>query len=571
MKKENSFKFRKVFVVVCCLMFIFPLGNNGILVSMAQDNDDDISSNFTHTEITALNSYSEGLIYQNSSYENSYRNIFQTGSFNQYLTEKNIILDNDYATDLNTSCLVSQYYLDDNINQMLVNDSELIQFYDGSYNFDFDLVSDFITNDTSGSGCSATEITLSNNHLNVLDMYDNSNSQVAWIEHDFKQYISSSTIEFYWYNTRIGGSLTRGMVNFYENATEIFRLHFSGTGSDANDLYIYDGGWSEIGSNVFVQETWYHLRIDYDIDLDTYDVFLDNVSLANDISFINDVSNGLSFMTIRTEGADISYHHYYDSFSITGINGYSLNDLYLLTDMETYTDDFIDFYIFNERNLYEIGTGSYKTYLYFGLENMSLYLNSENIFNRINYSVSYINSLEFEIQYILFTNVSGTWLNAKYSIFINNVLIYEKYTYRQLMYLVGYDWMLYLENDKLYSFLGNNINCIRGIRHLYKIDGNTAIFYDFPRFNDQIIFDIPITPEFYDETKYWSYITFQLEEDFTENVSFSQEIKIGNELKLFKFAYNFTHTKAVIFNAKYNYYDEVIKNRDWGNWGIFNW
>ena len=566
MKKENSFKFRKVFVVVCCLMFIFPLGNNGILVSVAQDYSSDIGSTYIGNEYQYTYAYTNSLLYDNSTIENGYRDIFTTGSFNEHMYDYGYIMKIDYQPQ-NSSSHIVQLYMDDNINDVLDLDYDTL-YNNSAWNFDnfsidetWDNI-DFIDSQLMDKGLAELTIVKTDLYEKSLVLVDTSTTGTERYSHILENESSNGVVEFYWYATSNKIREFHILDEIWQNSIRLrwdnlYKLSYD-FGTGYNEIFTYE-----------INE-WYHYRIQWNCSIDKFFIWINNVSIDGGVGY-DFYGNPIEMDTLwfSSQSGTIG-NVYFDCIDFSFSSGYYENrnneSILVLNDQMDLMTYFS--YTFDDST-------NINSYLYFSKGKFSF--TSDNaffsLFGTYNFTYDYIESLEIEFQSVLyydFIDDINVYLN-RWKITVNNTLFDTLFSESTR----NHEWICTNELDDIIMNNLNenfNINCLYGIRSIYKdLSLTTSSIIDIPNYMEFIEFEIPETPEFYDETKYWSYITFQLEEDFTENVSFSQEIKIGNELKLFKFAYNFTHTKAVIFNAKYNYYDEVIKNRDWGNWGIFNW
>jgi hypothetical protein len=120
---------------------------------------------------------------------------------------------------------------------------------------------DFIDIDSSGAGCDIVVIDEYNDHDNILELIDTSGNQVESY-HVFDSVQTSGTIEFFW---SVADATPINYFMIYDGATvviwimmrdEVFKLY------DA--LVLIDTG------HVGLDDTWYHIRIDYESGVGGY-------------------------------------------------------------------------------------------------------------------------------------------------------------------------------------------------------------------------------------------------------------------------------------------------------------
>jgi hypothetical protein len=97
---------------------------------------------------------------------------------------------------------------------------------------------------------------------------------------------------------------------------------------DNDLLYVRDAGVYIDEGGIIDQETWYHFKVDFNCDSDTFDFYIDNVLISNDYDFINNVAKIDYFEFFSAEsGGEI----YLDSLSPVWMNHenytYNENDL----------------------------------------------------------------------------------------------------------------------------------------------------------------------------------------------------------------------------------------------------
>ena len=190
--------------------------------------------------------------------------------------------------------------------------------------------------------------------------------------------------------------------------------------------------------------------------------------------------------------------------------------------------------------------------------------NIDNV-NLTNYVDDLENITSIEIQ--LHTNVKFDNPNyifrLHYDLFINSELIYSFES----------DIETFDDTIKIYHsefrHYWNSYNDLYGLRILY-YDSTDYFdnFFSMVKFDEQIIFPSEKTLK-----KYWTYISYKIEQDDTIEVNFQQDVDFLNDSVDIDFSYEFSTIKGIPYNAKFYYNTEVIKRSDLGNWktGAISW
>lgn len=76
------------------------------------------------------------------------------------------------------------------------------------------------------------------------------------------------------------------------------------------DVRYYDGSQQIVGS--YLANTWYELKLVFNLSAQTYDLYLDNVSIHNDTTLLIDFTGGISKILFSTGNTDDSFQYYID-------------------------------------------------------------------------------------------------------------------------------------------------------------------------------------------------------------------------------------------------------------------
>lgn len=177
------------------------------------------------------------------------------------------------------------------------NCSNPTDVYNATYSFTNDYrYSIYNWTDNSGSGCETgiTETFMS--HSKVLNLSDSSAVNTASIYTSFNGKIEG-TFEF-WFSTLDTSDDSR--MNFLDGSTVGFRVGFR-----AGRLQYRNGAsWADL-VNPAQDNTWYHIRIDFDTVSDTYDIWVDGIFTISNAPFESTVAE-IDFIVFDTHATAIT-------------------------------------------------------------------------------------------------------------------------------------------------------------------------------------------------------------------------------------------------------------------------
>ena len=205
-----------------------------------------------------------------------------------------------------------------------------IMLYKGTYNFGDDVNGiytvdadaedniTFIDTANIGVGCSIGIIESLDGHKKVLELHDNSNTTQCDLYNTFSSSQTSGTIEFWIRMTDVtqeaqfvvysGGALAMTLRIRTDKWQE-----FSG------------GGWHDIAGGGVSDNTWYHIKWDFDCGTDTYDFYLDEVLIDAANPFRTAVAN-ITQLRILTNNVLTGYYVYFDAFGYSWDTNYTEGD-----------------------------------------------------------------------------------------------------------------------------------------------------------------------------------------------------------------------------------------------------
>lgn len=273
--------------------------------------------------------------------------IFSMNSFAQS-TDLNYTFDNDSIIDDSTPEYYEQETLQEFVNYNIRNATELSQTYNATYSFidEIDLEStniSFIDADISGSDTQIIVISESDGHSEVLSLYDNNVTSSIGITHDFTNQISG-TVEWWW---KISDNTLRANFFLRKGSAPVCRTYSFDTGQ----WRYYDGG---VPTDVLaiVNDKWYHHRIDFDSDTDTWDWYINSIQYGFGIAF-DSVQTNLDNIRIDTRSGNSNYYNYFDGVGLSWDPFYDLEDNIIpITTIENSTKE-MDKFVFSLEDINE--------------------------------------------------------------------------------------------------------------------------------------------------------------------------------------------------------------------------
>jgi len=222
------------------------------------------------------------------------------------------------------------YNVGDNLE---INDSIVYDAFDydqghyrGAYSFIEDEIGTFPAGWTNVNPSAGTVDVVAEyfGHYNVLQLVDESPTNHLDVQLTGLDAMITGTIEFYWLNTNISGTSQYlvmpvrggGAVKFYLKIVE-------------DKIQFYNGTWNDIltiSSNV-----WYHTRVDFDCNTDTYDVYVDGVRYVNNTPF-GSAATSIDRVELWTATGPTNPEFYFDAFDYSSAAGY-YTDRNLISDL----------------------------------------------------------------------------------------------------------------------------------------------------------------------------------------------------------------------------------------------
>jgi len=249
-------------------------------------------------------------------------NIFVIGFLLSSLIVFNVNAESD--NDLNYSFEKNDLYQSTDPIYDSFNTREYITYlpdglYNGTYTFtnipdgtsgtDIDFVDEVIS-DINTTVQIVSEI---DGHNKVLELFDNSSSDMCEAYNYFNFAQSSGIYEMWFYIT---DASYKGYSYLYDDTTPITDIF-----THTNQLWYYDGDVHSIAS--ISDNTWYHLKVDFDCSSNTYDIYLDEDLIQNNADFLYN-ADSINKLRLRTDSTSLGYYFYIDAIGYDW-QGYSTN------------------------------------------------------------------------------------------------------------------------------------------------------------------------------------------------------------------------------------------------------
>ena len=181
---------------------------------------------------------------------------------------------------------------------------------------------DFVDSSTTDTNTTLQIISSLDGHRKVLEMYDNDAGAIVRVNHDISD-ITYGTYEF-WMQTSDATLENIHAIKHGGAWVYAFRI-------DADQFQYWDGGWANVGL-VPSDDTWYHIRIDFECTaggyqgLAQYDwhVYINGVYYG-DYDFNSNEAH-IDILTIYTNAGDSGYYSYYDAWGVSWDTDYTVGD-----------------------------------------------------------------------------------------------------------------------------------------------------------------------------------------------------------------------------------------------------
>jgi len=224
-----------------------------------------------------------------------------------YNFKRDVLFNQDnesYYQDFNTKEYVS--YMPDGIYNATYTFTDIP---DGTKDDDIDFV-DQVVSDVNTTVQIVSEI---DGHNKVLELFDNSSSDMCEVYNYFNFAQSSGIYEMWFYIT---DASYQGYSYLYDGNIPITDIFVS-----SNQLWYYDGDTYSIAS--ISDNTWYHLKVDFDCSSNTYDIYLDEDLIQDNANFLNN-ADSVNKLRLRTDSTPLGYYFYVDAIGYDW-QGYSTN------------------------------------------------------------------------------------------------------------------------------------------------------------------------------------------------------------------------------------------------------
>lgn len=195
--------------------------------------------------------------------------------------------------------------------------------YPGTYNFKDDTVGAEPDGWTviDGAGCATTVIALLDGHRKVVQMFDESAVNRAYMTRSVTQ-LADQTFEMWVGKSSIVGDSCS--IILWESGTRVVQLLLSN-----DDLrYLPNGGpWGNIKVDFIVADELFHLRIVLDDTANTFDCYVNGLLEGNNLGYENNSVTSANLIQFSTETApSTDYKFYVDAIGLSSDTNYNIGD-----------------------------------------------------------------------------------------------------------------------------------------------------------------------------------------------------------------------------------------------------
>ncbi|MFX1257221.1 MAG: PKD domain-containing protein, partial [Promethearchaeota archaeon] len=197
--------------------------------------------------------------------------------------------------------------------------------YKATYNFKNEIVGSNPNGWTiDESGGTINVISGIDGHSKVLELHDTSSSYYVEAVQQFAAQ-TSGTVEFYF---RVGDIAPNRRGYSLRDASDILAV---GLRTKYNNLQYHDGSAYQSITTIEANR-WYHLRIEFDCNADTFDLYVDGTKKVDDGSFYASVDS-VSKFRIGTHSENNGYYTYIDALGYSWEPDYNIGDNQYLEDI----------------------------------------------------------------------------------------------------------------------------------------------------------------------------------------------------------------------------------------------
>ncbi len=190
-----------------------------------------------------------------------------------------------------------------------------------------------------GGDCYIKNEAVIGDHYDVIKLYDNDASDHAETTYHLKSDQTSGTVEFW---IRTTDATKEHYVHFYDGST----LAFSFIIEDDKFRHDMNGGEDDsAGVGTPSDDTWYHVRIEFNSDDDEFTYYINGVVQSDGALTYKNVCGDIDSITFATDSSDSGYSMYYDSLGFSwdtkshSNEGYNVGDNTNKYDVENFKNE----------------------------------------------------------------------------------------------------------------------------------------------------------------------------------------------------------------------------------------
>jgi hypothetical protein len=201
------------------------------------------------------------------------------------------------------------------------NETEWGSNYTGSYSFDGEIGETgtdlyLVDVDNSDASCSITGIGTFANRPTVAYLEDNNGAGSARIDDNFISSQTTGTMEFW----IAGADVTQTFYIILEDATNT-QATYMRIDTEIFEIREFGGGWTTIGA--VYDNTWVHIRVEFDCVSDTSDIWFNNVYSGNYNNY--QLTSSLTHVMLNTGNVQQS-DFYIDAIGYSWLANYTIGD-----------------------------------------------------------------------------------------------------------------------------------------------------------------------------------------------------------------------------------------------------
>ncbi len=239
-------------------------------------------------------------IFGISFYSQSYMNLYTSNTIQNNEIIQQIKQPKSSASEINITTPENSTYT-----------GPMSGYYPATYGFENDQIGadpyGWTVSESASTSCNV--IATKDNHKNVVEFWDNSNSGQALMENYFTAK-TTGEVEF-WISGQLGSVTTTNEVGIQlRNAAENYLVDIRFVWGPS---YLYaaganGGSWETLQS--IVENHWYHLRIIFDSSISQYDVYIDGVLRGSNLNYKGGSSGDVESIVISTHSTQCENNMY---------------------------------------------------------------------------------------------------------------------------------------------------------------------------------------------------------------------------------------------------------------------